>query len=68
MFMSPLIRPLSAGLSQVFDLSVWNETTDLNFDPSETLRPYPMELTSLEDFVKDRVAEFASAEVSLSGA
>lgn len=64
--MAPLIKPFNAGLSQVFDFSVWNETTDFTFDPSETLRQYPMELTRLEDFVQDRVAEYQAQHARLA--
>jgi uncharacterized protein YbjT (DUF2867 family) len=65
--LSPLIKPFNAGLSQIFDFSVWNETADFTFDPRTTLKQYPMELTRLEDFVQDRVAEYAAAEASLAG-
>lgn len=65
--MAPLIRPFNAGLSQIFDFSVWNETADFTFDPAETLKQYPMELTRLEDFVQDRVAEYGAHGVRLAG-
>jgi uncharacterized protein YbjT (DUF2867 family) len=59
--MSPLLKPFHPGLSQVFAFSVWTETSDFTFDPSDMLKQYPMELTRLEPWVADRVAEFTSA-------
>jgi len=66
--MSPLLKPFHPGLSQVFAFSVWTETTDFTFDPSNTLKEYPMELTRLEPWVQERVAESISPEVGLAGA
>lgn len=65
--MSPLLKPFHAGFSQVFAFSVWNETSDFTFDPSETLKQYPMELTRLEPWVQDRVAESTSPAARLAG-
>jgi uncharacterized protein YbjT (DUF2867 family) len=65
--LSPLLKPFHPGLSQVFAFSVWNETSDFTFDPSDTLKQYPMELTRLEPWVQGRVAESTSAAVGLAG-
>jgi uncharacterized protein YbjT (DUF2867 family) len=65
--LAPLVKPFHAGLSQVFDFSVWNETADFTFDPRETLKQYPMELTRLEDYVQERVADYAAGKVILAG-
>jgi hypothetical protein len=65
--MSPLLKPFHPGLSQVFAFSIWTETSDFTFNPSETLKQYPMELTSLEEWVQDRVAESSTSVVGLAG-
>ena len=62
--LSPLLRPIHPGLSQLFAFSVWNETINFTFDPIEMLKQYPMELTRLEPWEQERVAEFDSAEAS----
>lgn len=64
--MSPLLRPFHPGLSQVFAFSVWSETCDFTFDPSDTLKQYPMELARLEPWVQDRLAESTAPAARLS--
>lgn len=64
--MSPLLRPFHPGLSQVFAFSVWTETADFTFDPSELLAQNPVQLTRLEPWVQDRVVEAAAATVRLA--
>ena len=61
--MIPLLKPFHPGLSQIFALSVLSETTDFTFDPTETLKQYPMELTRLEPWVQEKVAESFSPQV-----
>ena len=53
--MSPLLKPFHPGLSQVMALSILVDTSDMRFDPSATLRQYPVPLTRLEDWVCQRV-------------
>ncbi|MEO8755309.1 MAG: NmrA family NAD(P)-binding protein [Casimicrobiaceae bacterium] len=53
-----IARPLHPGISRVMQLAslhddAWPET----FDPARLLRKYPIPLTSLETFVRERVAE-----------
>lgn len=55
--MSPLLKPFHPGLSQVMALSIMSDTADMTFDPSATLRQYPVPLTWLEDWIRQRVAE-----------
>lgn len=50
--MSPLAGLFNAGLSQVMQISIWQDTTDQTFDPSTLLQRYPMTLTRLEDWVQ----------------
>ena len=53
--MSPLLKPFHPGLSQVMALSILVDNGDMRFDPSATLRQYPVPLTRLEDWVRQRV-------------
>ena len=53
--MSPLLKPFHPGLSQVMALSILTDTADMTFDPSATLRQYPVPLTRLEGWVRQRV-------------
>ena len=60
--MSPLLTPFHQGLSQIMAFSVLIDTDDMTFEPSATLRQYPVPLTRLEDWVRQRV-ERATARV-----
>jgi uncharacterized protein YbjT (DUF2867 family) len=53
--MSILLRPFHPGLSQVMIFSILTDKADATFDPSETLKQYPVELTKMEDWVRERV-------------
>ncbi|KAA3660112.1 MAG: SDR family NAD(P)-dependent oxidoreductase [Chloroflexi bacterium] len=53
--MSVLLRPFHPGLSQVMQFSLWTDTTNPTFDASETLKEYPVQLTNLEDWVRQQV-------------
>lgn len=64
--MSPLLKPFHSGLSQAMAFSILTETTDRTFDPSATLRQYPMELTRLEDWVEDRAAKSVSPAAAIA--
>jgi NADH dehydrogenase len=59
--MSPLVRPLVPVLSRLMAMSVWSDTTDQTFDPSALLGEYPMRLTPVGDFIRERVAEAMQA-------
>ena len=65
--MSPLLKPFHPGLSQVMALGILTDTADMTFDPSATLRQYPVPLTRLEDWIRQRV-EMATASVQSSAA
>jgi uncharacterized protein YbjT (DUF2867 family) len=59
----PVVRILSAvmrlfqpGLSQVMGRALHEDSHDNSFDPAPTLQKYPLELTSLETFVAEKVA------------
>ena len=54
--MSPLLKPFHPGLSQVMAFAILTETSDFTFDPTDTLKQYPLELTRLEDWDADRAA------------
>ena len=51
--MSPLLRPLHPGLSQVMALALYEDTHDATFDAAPLLRRYPLTLTRLEDWVRE---------------
>jgi hypothetical protein len=59
--MSPLLKPFHQGLSQLMTFSILMDTGDMTFDPSTTLRQYPVPLTRLEDWVRQRVANATPA-------
>jgi uncharacterized protein YbjT (DUF2867 family) len=55
--MSPLLRPLKPGLSQVMGVSIHDETADCTFDMSKVLDKYPMKLTRLEKWAREHLPE-----------
>ena len=55
--LSTVMAPIHPGVSELLHASVVFETIDQSFDPTETLSRYPMTLTSLETFVRERAAE-----------
>jgi uncharacterized protein YbjT (DUF2867 family) len=54
--MAPIAAPIHAGVGRVLKLSVVNETTDQRFDASPLLARFPMTLTRLEDWGRERIA------------
>jgi NADH dehydrogenase len=50
----PLLRPFHPGLSQVMHYSICLDTLDCTFDAAPLLEEFPLELTRLEDWVKQR--------------
>ncbi len=52
-----VLKPLHPGISRIMYVSAVVDTTDQTFDPSRTLKDYPVTLTRLEDFIRERVAE-----------
>lgn len=55
--LSPLLRPVRPVLSRLMALSVWGDTTDQTLDPTPMLNEFVITLTSLEHFIRERVAE-----------
>ena len=55
--MSALLGPFHPGISEVMRASIVFDTTDQTFDPAQMLRRYPIQLTHLDDFVRDRITE-----------
>jgi NADH dehydrogenase len=53
--MSRLLRPFHPGLSQIMAASLYFDVHGEFFDVTSTLQQYPMELTSLEEWVRARV-------------
>ncbi len=54
-----VLKPLHPGLSRIKHLSTVVDMTDQTFDPKRTLDEYPMTLTRLEDFIRERVRDAA---------
>jgi uncharacterized protein YbjT (DUF2867 family) len=50
--MSPLLRPLHPGLSQVMALALHDDMHDTSFDAGPLLTRYPLQLTRLEDWIE----------------
>jgi NADH dehydrogenase len=65
--MSVLLRPFHPGLSQVMAFSLWTDTGDMTFDPSETLKRYPMKLTRLESWVQAQAQGRVVSPTGLAG-
>jgi uncharacterized protein YbjT (DUF2867 family) len=55
--LSVLLQPFHPGLSQVLRFGILTDTTDVTFDPGETLKQYPLELTGLEAWVRARLQQ-----------
>ena len=60
--LSAIMRPFHEGLSGVMAASISFETIDQSFDPAETLRRYPIRLTTLEDFVRAQATQHTPRE------
>jgi uncharacterized protein YbjT (DUF2867 family) len=52
-----VLKPIHPGVSRMMHVSDMMDTTNQTFDPSGTLREFPVTLTRLEDFVHERVTE-----------
>jgi hypothetical protein len=53
--MSVMMRPFQPGMSQIMRYSALEDVHGSPFDPTPTLEKYPVELTTLETFVKEKV-------------
>ena len=59
-----LIRPFHPGLSQVMHAAIIGDTTDQTFDPAEMLARFPMELVTLEAFVRESAGKWETAQAT----
>ena len=51
-----VLTPFAPGVSRVMRLSgLPDDAYDATFDPTATLQAYPMRLTTLEEFVREKV-------------
>jgi len=50
------VRPFHPGISRVLRMSAWADTPDQTLDMTDTLRTFPLALTSIEAFVEKQVA------------
>lgn len=53
--MAPLLRPVQPVISRLMTFSVWGDTTTQAFDPDAMLKEFPMNLTRVEDFIRQQV-------------
>ena len=53
--MGPTLRPVQPVLSRLMSFSVWTDTADQKFDPSAMLKEFPMNLTRVEEFIREKV-------------
>ncbi len=53
--MAPIMQPFQPVMSRLMAFSVWGDTTDQSFDPCDLLKEYPMSMTHVEDFIRQRV-------------
>ncbi len=53
--MARAIRPVHPGISRIMKLGIVSETTDQKFDPSLFRSQMPINLTTLEDWIKNRL-------------
>jgi NADH dehydrogenase len=51
-----VVGPFHRGIRLVLQATLWGETVDRTYDPSETLREFPMELTRFEDVTRRALA------------
>jgi NAD(P)-dependent dehydrogenase (short-subunit alcohol dehydrogenase family) len=61
--MSPLLRPLHPGLSQVMALALYEDTHNTTFDAAPLLRRYPLTLTRLKDWIAEHCVPRPSAAI-----
>lgn len=59
-----LIRPFHPGLSQIMHVAIIGDTTDQTFDPAEMLERFPMDLMSVEEFVRERAGRWETARAT----
>jgi NADH dehydrogenase len=55
--MAVVLRPLNPALARQIELGVLMDTADNTFDPTETLKRFPMRLTPLEEVVRNWSSE-----------
>ena len=53
--MAPIMRPFQPVISRLMTLSVWGDTTDQTFDNTSMLQEFPMNMTRVEDFIREQV-------------
>lgn len=59
-----LVRPFHPGLSQIMHSAIIGDTTDQAFDPAEMLERFPMDLVSVEEFVRERAGRWETARAT----
>jgi uncharacterized protein YbjT (DUF2867 family) len=60
--LSTLTRPIHPGVSRVLRAGAVSDHLDERFDAGDLLKMYPLDLTRMEDFVGERVAEWNAGQ------
>ena len=55
-----VLRPFNEGVSRIMRLGAYENSADMKFDPRQTEERFPVPLTRLEDFIREKVAEKGS--------
>lgn len=53
--MARIMRPFQPVISRLMTLSIWVDTKDQTFDATEMLKEFPMQLTHVEDFIREQI-------------
>ncbi|GAA4449135.1 NAD(P)H-binding protein [Nibrella saemangeumensis] len=66
--LSRVIRPFHPGIGRIMEMSAAMDEIDATMDMSETLKDFPLKLTTIEEFVQEQVANHKSPATSPSTA
>ena len=65
--MGRVIAPFHQGIGLVMEAAVWIDANDEFFDMTATLEQFPLELTDLEDWIRDDVAIYQASLTNSAG-
>ncbi|PLS78723.1 MAG: hypothetical protein CYG59_16980 [Chloroflexi bacterium] len=60
--MSKPLKPIHPGVSRIMHVAAFGDQFDQTFDSTTMLERYPIPLTRLEEFIRERVAEAAHSQ------
>ncbi|GAA4410912.1 SDR family oxidoreductase [Nibrella viscosa] len=61
--LSKVIKPFHPGIGRIMHMSALMDEIDVTMDMSETLNDFPLELTSIEEFVREQVAKHQTSAI-----